>query len=152
LSRGLQALASYTWSHAIDEVSSDNFTTDQLRGDANFDVRHSFSAAITYNLPAPPLGPFIRTLFQGWAIDSIFKAQSATPLSVSVGTIFNSDGTNTSVHPNLLLDIPIYIDDPKAPGGRSFNNAQDPSRPGCFGPFCLPLGGQQGSLGRNTLR
>jgi Carboxypeptidase regulatory-like domain/TonB dependent receptor-like, beta-barrel len=152
LSRGLQALASYTWSHAIDEVSSDNLTTDQLRGDAGFDVRHSFSTAITYNLPTPRLGAFTSALLRDWAIDSIFKAQSATPLSVSVGTLFNSDGTNTSVHPNLLLGTPIHIDDPTAPGGRRFNNKQDPSRPGCFGPFCLPPSGQQGNLGRNTLR
>jgi hypothetical protein len=152
LSRGLHALASYTWSHAIDEVSSDDLTTDRLRGDAGFDVRHSFSTAITYDLPTPPLGSFTSALLRDWAIDSIFKAQSATPLSVSVGTLFNSDGTNTSVHPNLLLGIPIYFDDPTAPGGRRFNNKQDPSRPGCFGPFCLPPSGQQGNLGRNTLR
>jgi hypothetical protein len=50
------------------------------------------------------------------------------------------------------VGIPVYLDDPLAAGGRRFNNTQDPARPGCKGPFCPPVAGQQGSLGRNALR
>jgi hypothetical protein len=152
LQRGLQALASYTWSHSIDDVSIDSFTTDQLRGNSDFDVRHNFSAAVTYDLPRPHAGSFAGVLLGGWSIDSVVKAQTATPLSVTIGTIFEPDGTTTSIRPDLLLGIPIYIDDPTAPGGRRFNVQTDPSRPGCFGPFCTPPAGRQGNLGRNTLR
>ncbi len=53
---------------------------------------------------------------------------------------------------NLTEGIPIYIDDPSAPGGRRLNNAVDPARPGCRGPFCPAPAGRQGSLGRNSLR
>src|SRR5262249_31241866 len=41
LSRGLQALASYTWAKAIDIVSSDVSSSLLLRGPADFDIRHT---------------------------------------------------------------------------------------------------------------
>jgi hypothetical protein len=51
--------------------------------------------------------------------------------------------------------IPLYIDDPTAPGGRRFNNtvvaiAGNP-RPQ-VGPFLPPVENRQGTLGRNALR
>jgi hypothetical protein len=53
LARGLQVLASYTWSHSIDDLSSSsNFTAPLLRGNSDFDVRHNFTAALGYNIPA----------------------------------------------------------------------------------------------------
>ena len=63
LSHGLQALASYTWAHSIDNASSDTAFTSTItdpqndRGASDFDIRHSFSAALSYNLPAARLHP-----------------------------------------------------------------------------------------------
>src|SRR5205823_3750228 len=52
LSRGFQMLANYTWSHAIDSGISNEAALDNAgRGNADFDVRHNFSAAGTYDLP-----------------------------------------------------------------------------------------------------
>src|SRR5215203_1075514 len=55
LSRGLQVLASYTWSHAIDEVSDEQLSTagvnNVVRDNADFYIRHNFSAAVTYDIP-----------------------------------------------------------------------------------------------------
>jgi outer membrane receptor protein involved in Fe transport len=63
LSRGLQALASYTWSHSIDTASAGSFYGNANaflpsgasldRGPSDFDLRHTFSAALTYDLPSP---------------------------------------------------------------------------------------------------
>jgi len=64
LSRGLQALASYTFSHSIDIASTDAFATylgtpgsvanpNIDRGNSDFDIRHSFTAGVTYDLPSP---------------------------------------------------------------------------------------------------
>jgi hypothetical protein len=58
----------------------------------------------------------------------------------------------TILRPDLIPGIPLYLDDPLAPGGRRFNNTIDPSRPGCKGPFCPPSPGRQGTLGRNVMR
>ena len=50
LSRGLTALASYTWSHCID-YGSQNYIFGYQRGNCDFDVRHNLSAAFSYDLP-----------------------------------------------------------------------------------------------------
>src|SRR5262249_41281686 len=66
LSRRLQAQVAYTWSHSIDNASNDSFANPPAilidprfdRASSDFDVRHLFAGAITYNLPAPPFGSF----------------------------------------------------------------------------------------------
>jgi hypothetical protein len=161
LSRGLQALASYTWSHSIDDISVENpfafptpaaQTTPGLdRASSDFDARHNFSAAATYDLPFRTKSAVANALLRNWSIATDFKARSATPVNLTARTIING-GFFYNVRPDLLTGIPLYIDDPTAPGGRRFNNAVDPSRPGCKGPFCPPSGFRQGTLGRNVLR
>src|SRR6516164_9572173 len=62
LSRGLQALASYTFSHSVDIASTDAIATyintpgtiasPQIdRGNSAFDIRHAFTAGLTYAIP-----------------------------------------------------------------------------------------------------
>src|SRR5205823_9751962 len=58
LSHGLTALGSYTWSHCIDYGSSSDL--QYQRGVCDFDVRHTFSGALSYSLPTPPHGPSLR--------------------------------------------------------------------------------------------
>jgi hypothetical protein len=53
---------------------------------------------------------------------------------------------------NVTPGIPIYVEGPVAPGGKRLNSSVDPARPGCKGPFCPAPAGQQGNLGRNSLR
>src|SRR5204862_447725 len=82
--RGLQALGSYTWSHSIDNGSNDSTALpgasridyNAERGPSDFDVRHSFSGALTYDIPmtGPSLVPAI---FGHWATGSIFTARRA---------------------------------------------------------------------------
>src|SRR5262249_18498150 len=90
LSRGLQALASYTWSHSIDDASSkfnryvpkalvDQKTT---RASSNFDVRHSFTAAVTYDISAPTTARFVSAFLSNWSADAIFRGRTATPVDV----------------------------------------------------------------------
>src|SRR5262249_28119491 len=62
LTNGVQALASYTWAHAIDTVSTDYRLNGSnlnsrliLRGNSDYDIRHNFAAALTYDLPKPRL-------------------------------------------------------------------------------------------------
>lgn len=142
LSRGLQALASYTWAKAIDVVSSDVASSLLLRGPADFDIRHNTSGAITYDLPAPDKG-FAGLLLRRWSIDTRFNAQSALPLTVTSGTFTSPiDGTLISRRANLILGVPVYLDEPNAPGGRVINRAA----------FSATSGTQQGSLGRNSIR
>jgi hypothetical protein len=156
LSRGLQAIASYTWAHAIDEISDEQISTqgvnNVVRGNADFDIRHNFSAAITYELPAPGTNAFAKAVFGQWATNVIVRAQSAAPFSISSGIEVDELGRSVQRRVNVTPGIPIFIDDPLAPGGKRLNNATDPTRPGCKGPFCPAPAGKQGNLGRNALR
>ena len=181
LSRGFQALASYTWSHSIDNASNDSFiftpvTPDIDRASSDFDVRHAFNAAVTYDIPMPKMGKIAAALLKNWSVDAIVVARSATPVDIFAAQDF-SGGFQTFLRPNLIPGVPLYIDDPAAPGGRIFNNttytvvdnprllaagcrkvARDPGDPPTTpigpakGAFCTPSAGRQGNLGRNVLR
>jgi len=146
LSRGLQALASYTWSHAIDTTSADsiNFVNAfvVLRGNSDFDIRHNFASALTYDIPAVRASRIAGALLRNWSTDVRVNAQSALPLNVTTSTIFQPDGTRVSVRPNVKAGIPLYLNNPTLPGGRVINGAA----------FSVPSVGQQGNLGRNLLR
>ena len=140
LSRGLQALASYTWSHALDDASSD-FGVGLDHASSDFDLRHVFSAATTYDIPSPR-AQFARALFGNWSLDTIVRLQGATPVNLTARTLINLFGESVNIRPDLILGQPLYRDDPIAPGGRVFNRAA----------FAVPPAGRQGTLGRNVLR
>jgi hypothetical protein len=103
--RGYQFTASYTWSHAIDDVS-DVFTIAGApilpqdgrnlrleRGSANFDIRHRFAASVLWDLPFygrdRGLG---KTVFGDWQLASIFQAQTGQPFTLTVPFDNNFDG------------------------------------------------------------
>jgi len=94
LSRGLQVLASYTWAHSIDTASAGSpgnasnalipsMLAGSNRGASDFDIRHAFSAGVTYDLPGPASNPFMRGFLRGWSVDNIVQARSAPPVDVS---------------------------------------------------------------------
>jgi hypothetical protein len=143
MSHGLQALASYSWAHAQDDQSDDFNILDaqDLWGDADFDVRHSAAAGVTYDLPMPRR-PALTRLFGHWGIDATIRASSAYPLTPRGDSLVLSDGTRASVLPDLVPGAPVWIDDPGAAGGRRLNPAA----------FTMPAAGRQGNVGRNRLR
>jgi len=149
-SYGLQALLSYTWSHSIDNVSSDSYianvppgATSSDRGSSTYDIRQTFSAAISYDIPAPGAGIW-RAILGSWSTDSIIYARTAPPVNVVTGQ--STPGTYlsgaTSVQrPNLIAGVPLWISDPNVAGGERINKAA----------FSVPVGAVQGNLGRNAL-
>jgi hypothetical protein len=148
LSHGLAALASYTWSHSLDGVSDDvNFNLFSVtksdpktdRGPSDFDVRQSFSAAFTYDLPSPMLNRLASDVLRGWSLDAIFRARSATPVNVTATQVILTGVRG--IRPDVIPGIPLYVDDPAVAGGRRINRAA----------FAVPSG-RQGNLGRNALR
>ena len=147
LSRGLQALVNYTWSHAIDEVSNEIEVGRLERGNADFDVRHNFSAGVTYDIHKLDAGPVFTALFRDWSVDSIVYAQSGPPLELFADSLFRPDGTQVSVRPDVVPGVPFWIKDPTVPGGQRLNPAafQTPPRLGSFA-------SRQGTLGRNVVR
>lgn len=152
LSRGLQALGSYSWSHSIDIASTDAIATNintpgQIadpnvdRGNSDFDIRHAFTAGVTYELPSLGSDKTGRAILRDWSIDTFIFARSAPPVNV-VGGSFFAAGTQLAPRPNVIPGIPLEIRGSQFPGGKIFNRAAFSSAPA----------GTQGNLGRNVLR
>jgi hypothetical protein len=143
-SGGLAALASYSWAHAQDAQSDDlNLLSDNqdLWGDADFDVRHSVSAGVTYDLPRPRRAMLGHLLGQS-GIDATLRSSSAYPFTARGPTVLMHDGTLASTLPDVVPGAPLWIVDASAAGGRRLNPDA----------FTLPAAGQQGNAGRNRLR
>jgi Carboxypeptidase regulatory-like domain/TonB dependent receptor len=153
LSHGLQALASYTLSHSIDSASTDAFATylntpsafatpNLDRGNSDFDIRQSFTAGVTYDLPSSVLShKVIRAVLGGWSFNGFVLARSAAPVNV-VGAIFSAAGTALAPRPNVYSGVPLELFGSGYPGGKIFNKAA----------FSAAPTGQQGNFGRNVLR
>jgi hypothetical protein len=123
LSHGLQALASYTYSHSIDDASSNFNLSDLLeRASSNFDIRHNVQAALTYDVPGEYSNAFLSGLLNHWAFDTRFTAQSALPVDVIGTETYDSEtGDLVYFHPNLVPGQPLYLYGPQYPGGKIIN-------------------------------
>jgi len=121
----LQTLLSYTWAHAIDDASSDaNYLnappgdSPSERGSSDYDIRHTFAGAVSYNIPAPGSG-IRKSIFGNWSTDSIVHARTAPPVNVVTGLDpfggFPSGATSVQ-RPNLVSGVPLWIADPNVAG------------------------------------
>ncbi|MCL4850454.1 MAG: carboxypeptidase regulatory-like domain-containing protein [Bryobacteraceae bacterium] len=140
----LQASASYTWSHSIDNSSQDSnvflvrpgYSTDAARGSSSFDVRHALTAAVSYQTPARMPKPL-----RSWLVSGILRARTGFPIDIrnsepAFGLSFINAG-----RPDRIPDAPVWIRDSAVAGGRRLNPAA----------FHMPAAGQEGSLGRNVI-
>ena len=112
LAKGLQLIASYTYSKSIDENSLNSQGTilqNSLdlaanRGLSDFDARHRFVVSGFYELPFHS-----NRLTSGWEIGTIVQAQTGNPLNVTSG-ISNFTGTSAltaggGLRPDILSPV-----------------------------------------------
>jgi hypothetical protein len=138
LSRGLNFLAAYTWSHTLDDspallttnAGDPGYRNVNLIGIANdysqssWDVRQSFNFNGMYELPWGKGRAFLNhggwtnVIAGGWAADLMFRAQTGQPLT-GIGTDLGSAA------PNGATAYAVRISDPFKAGGTA-----DPSNPG----------------------
>jgi carboxypeptidase family protein/TonB-dependent receptor-like protein len=161
LSHNLQALASYTWSHSIDSASAGSafgnpanafaptVNSNINRGPSDFDIRHALSSGLTYQVPALRFSRIGEIFLDDWSIESIVLARTASPLTVFDSSLFELFNAATSVRPDVIEGVPLYLHDSQFPGGKALNRVAftDPPVDPNTG---LPL--RQGDLGRNALR
>jgi hypothetical protein len=142
LSHGLTALASWTWSHAID-YGSYNFAFPYKRGNSAFDVRQSFSSAFSYDLPNILKNRIAGAILHHWGLDDRFMARSGFPVTLD-GPPLIDPSTGQEVHAglNLIPGEPLYVTGPQYPGRRSINSAA----------FSAPPSGSAGDAPRNFVR
>jgi hypothetical protein len=151
LSSGLTALASYTWSHSIDYASL-NEDSAALRGNSDFDVRHSFSGAFSYDVPSHFESSFARAVLGHWGLDDRFTARTGFPVD-PIGPTFIDPATGLSENAGLdLTGEPLYVHGSQYPGGRAINISAFASPPGCPGFLCPGPPTAFGNAPRNFLR
>jgi hypothetical protein len=159
LHRGLQALASYTLAEARDTESDDqggNFIGAPLNmnygtsldaifvpplAPADFDIRHAFAAAVSYELPAPPAGSFAHSILKDWGIDAIVRVSSPPPLNVRIEGVDPQFGVYRT-QPDIVTGQPVWLSAADQPGGKILNPDA----------FTVPPFGVPGNLQRNSIR
>src|SRR5262249_27434323 len=113
--KGLQAIAAYTWSHAIDNGSSDSgvYLAGQPvsadRGSSSFDVRHNFTAGVTYAVAK-------------WELSAMLRARSGFPIDILTTENLLGLGFDDLKRPDLVAGVPIWIP-ASSIGGRALNPA-----------------------------
>ena len=145
LARGIQVLASYAWSHSIDNSSTDGglywagsgLTAAGDRASSDFDARHVLTAGFTCEAPRSAGIHFLR----GWAVDGIFRARTGFPINVLNAEQFQGVTVQNILRPDLVSGQPIWIADASAPGGRRINRDA----------FRAVPNGVPGNLGRNAV-
>jgi hypothetical protein len=168
LSRGLQALASYSWSHSLDTASAGSYASgsnalpglsaNSNRGPSDFDTRNAFSTGLTYEVPAPKSNALANTILRGWSTENIIQARSAPPVDVFYFVLSGlPNGFVPNVRPDVVTGQPFYLYGPQYPGGKAFNPAAfmpPPTTPaGCVPGIDFPCSAnRQGNLSRNALR
>jgi hypothetical protein len=155
LTKGFQYLASYTYSHAIDDSTGafdggrpqdiNNFRLE--RGNSAQDFRHNFVLSSLYELPfgkgrqfGSNVSSFVDYLIGGYQLSGILFAQSGQPFSVF------ANGSD-----NLRADL---IGDPRAnvPRGLDFNPAAFSGTNNGTIPMINGVPARPGTSGRNILR
>ena len=119
LRRNVYVSASYTWSHCIDDGSSDSsiflihpdYQLSEARASCNFDVRHAATTALSYQVPRSTSSTHLPDWLSGWTISGIFRARSGFPIDIvsneqALGQDFDNVG-----RPNLVPGEPIWITD-----------------------------------------
>jgi hypothetical protein len=141
MARGLQALASYSFGKSTDtnsdDVGAESSTTTlsainpaAYLAPSDFDVRHSFSAAVSWQIPGPHWHRLSDIVLRNWQADGIVRISSAPPYEA----FFK--------RPDIVPGVPFYLPAPGEPGGRTLNPAA----------FTSPPAGREGDLPRNFFR
>lgn len=142
VTKGLNALASYTWAHSID-YGSNASALPLTRGDSDFDVRNNFQLGATYELPTFPVPKLTSLFVNGWSFDGRLLSRTSFPVTLQ-GNFATDPITGSLYYTNVDL-VPgkaIYLHGSEYPGGRSLNPAA----------FAYPTGTNSGTAPRNLAR
>ncbi|NYF91391.1 carboxypeptidase regulatory-like domain-containing protein [Tunturiibacter empetritectus] len=142
VTHGIQALASYTWSHSLD-FGSNNASLPLTRGNSDFDVRDNLQGGVSWELPGEYQRKSAEAILGGWALDGRLIARTAFPVTLG-GDLLTDSATGSRYYSNvdLIATQPVYLYGSQYPGGRSINQAA----------FQLPAAEKTGNAPRNFVR
>jgi hypothetical protein len=147
-SKQFGAVVNYTLGKSMDNAGVDTAArvmfrsrdAELERGPSDFDVRHTLTGFVTYQLPAWLAKGIGNKLTRHWSLTSSFNLRSAGPVNVvyAMPTIYGW----LYLRPDVIPGMPLYLNDPTVAGGPRINAAA----------FEVPNDLRQGRLGRNALR
>jgi hypothetical protein len=148
ISRGVQALASYTWAHTLDYGSTDPLYP-LTYGNSDLDVRHNLEAALSWELPRPMKSSLMKYILGNWVLDGRLIARTAFPVTI-LGNLLSDPATGDRFYNgvNLIPNRPLYFYSSQFPGGRILNGGPNATNPA----FILPDGADPGDAPRNFVR
>ena len=123
MSHGLQVLGSYTWAHALDWASTEDYNVafPFQRGNSNFDVRNNFTAALVYDVPSDYSTRIERAVLGHWNTDLWFVARSGFPYEPT-GPAITDPITGDVIYGELNYNGKNpYVYKPGIPGGRQID-------------------------------
>ena len=136
LDKGLSLNVNYTFSHALDNLSStfsetngggqsglyqlgylDAFNPQLNYGNADFDVRHRLTGYLMWQLPwlKNSSNGLARTIFGGWEIVPVGNVRSGSPFS-----IYDCTNARNGVCPEYVANAPISTSGSSTPAGSNF--------------------------------
>jgi hypothetical protein len=149
LTSRLQALVNYSWSHSQDNSSSDvvagiSNTVISAASDyssSEFDVRHSFSGALTFAAPSLAKSGIVSLVTKDWSLDTVVVVRTGFPFNALVFATSPDPEGFAPTRPDRVARQPSWVQDRTAPGGQILNvNA-----------FSIPGTIRQGTEGRNDV-
>jgi TonB dependent receptor len=148
ISHGIQALASYTWAHALDYGSTDP-KYPLTYGNSDLDVRHNLEAALSWDMPKSTKNILLKYALGNWGMDGRLIARTAYPVSL-LGNLFSDPITGARYYNgvDLIPNRPRYLYGSEYPGGRMINGGPNAINSA----FVLPDGDAPGNAPRNLVR
>jgi hypothetical protein len=140
--KGIQALCSYTWSHAIDFGSNASALPLQ-RSNSDYDLRNNFQGGVSWEIPWASENNLSRAFLNQWGVDARLNVRTAFP--VPLGGSLTTDpatGNQYSGGLDVVPNQPIYLYGTLYPSGKAINKAA----------FRLPATGASGNAPRNFVR
>ena len=145
-------LASYTWSHAIDDSTDlesplqpqNVYNLRAERSNSLFDQRHRFVFSGVYQSGKLGGSGFARKFFSDWTVAPIIEAASGRPFNIITGDDRNFDASTPTDRPMII---------PSSAGQNACGDLPAASRfspTGFLQPACFLNGTLDGNLGRNA--
>jgi hypothetical protein len=151
-SRHYEFLASYTWSHSIDDSTDlqslltpqDSFNPGAERSESTFDQRHRFVFSSVYQTGKLGGNSWVSKALSGFTVAPIIEASSGRPFNILVGEDRNFQFSPNADRPNAVTgNTPV-----NACGDVAVASRYSPT--GFLQPACFLNGSLDGNLKRNA--
>jgi hypothetical protein len=125
LASNLYDSLSYTWAHSIDDGSLDSamplihpgYSLSEARGSSNLDVRHSFTGALSYRIPAAASSLHLFSWLGGWTVNGILRRAADFPSTYERTNNRSSKDLRTWAGPTRSRVSPLGLPIQRSPEG-----------------------------------